>query len=109
MQNKFTPLIDVVNSISDGKLNTSLNPTRLKPVNQPETTSFSDVMGNMISELNSTVNAPDEVLQNAITGNGADIHDVIIAVSKAEIGVNIAPQITGKVIQSYEKIMSIQV
>lgn len=109
MQNKFTPLIDVVNSISDGKLNTSLSPMRLKPVNQPETTSFSQVMGNLVSDLNTSVNAPDEVLQNAITGNGADVHDVMIAMSKAEIGLSIATQITGKVIQSYEKIMSIQV
>lgn len=109
MQNKFTPLIDVVNGISDGKLNTSLQPMRMKPINQPETTSFSQVMGNLVSDLNTSVSAPDEVMQNAITGNGADIHDVMIAMSKAEIGLSVATQITGKVIQTYEKIMSIQV
>lgn len=109
MQNNFTPLIDVVSSMTDTKMDTGMKPMRLKPVNTPETPSFSQVMNNMVTDLNDSINAPDQVLQNAITGNGADVHDVMIAMSKAEIGLNIATQVTTKVIQSYEKIMSIQV
>jgi flagellar hook-basal body complex protein FliE len=109
MQNNFTPLIDVVSSMTDTKMDTGMTPMRLKPVNTPETPSFSQVMNNMVTDLNDSINAPDQVLQNAITGNGADVHDVMIAMSKAEIGLNIATQVTTKVIQSYEKIMSIQV
>ena len=72
-------------------------------------TSFKDLMTGMVRDLDSTVKAPDQLLQSAVTGNGADVHDVMIAISKAEIGINLATQVTTKVVQAYEKVMSIQV
>ncbi|MBQ3818984.1 flagellar hook-basal body complex protein FliE, partial [bacterium] len=36
-------------------------------------------------------------------------HDVMTAMAKSEIAVNVATQLTGKVIQAYDKIMQIQV
>ena len=74
-----------------------------------KTPSFGDVMTGMVKNLNETAKAPDQVMQSAVAGNGADVHDVMIAISKAEVGVNIATQITTKVVQAYEKIMAIQV
>jgi len=38
-----------------------------------------------------------------------DIHDVMTAMAKAELAVNIATTATGKVIQAYDKIMQIQI
>ena len=38
----------------------------------------------------------------------ADIHDVMTAMAKAELGVTVATNITTKVIQAYEKITQIQ-
>ena len=78
-------------------------------IDAPQKSSFKDIMGNMASNLNQSVNAPDQMLQDSVAGNGVDVHDVVIAMSKAEIGVNIATQLTTKIVQSYEKIMAIQV
>lgn len=75
----------------------------------PQKASFKDVMSSMAGNLNSAVNAPDNLLKDSVMGNGVDIHDVMIAMNKAEIGVNIATQLTTKIVQSYEKIMAIQV
>ena len=47
-------------------------------------------------------------MEDVILGNDPDIHDVMIAMSKAELTVNLATQMTSKVIQAYEKVMSIQ-
>lgn len=79
----------------------------LESVDAPQKGGFKSMMSSM-SKLNETVNAPDQLLKDSLTGN-ADIHDVIIAMNKAELGVNIATQLTTKIVQSYEKIMSIQV
>jgi len=78
-------------------------------VDAPQKGSFKNVMANMTNDLNATVSAPDQMLQDSVAGNGVDIHDVIIAMNKADIGVNIATQLTTKIVQSYEKIMAIQV
>lgn len=86
------------------------SPLRMQSVNtSPEIPSFTDVMTGLVKEVNSTVKAPDAVLESAMLGNGADVHDVMIAMSKAEVGLNITTQMTTKVIQAYEKIMAIQV
>ncbi len=38
-----------------------------------------------------------------------DKDDVMVAMSKAEIAVNVATTATGKIIQAYDKIMQIQI
>lgn len=110
MRDQFIPKINLPLSISDTKLYRYDSPMRLKAVeNSPEIPSFKEVMTGMAKELDNTIKAPDQVLQNAMLGNGADIHDVMIAISKADVGVNLAVQIDTKVLQAYDKVMQIQV
>lgn len=111
MQHQFIPRVDFTEDVTSTKLNTdSIKPLRMNSMENPTNgVNFKDVMTNMAQELNETVKAPDQVLHDAMLGNGADVHDVMIAISKAEIGVNLATQVTTKVIQSYEKVSAIQV
>jgi flagellar hook-basal body complex protein FliE len=72
--------------------------------------SFKGVMSGLVSNLNTQMNAPDQLLQASMNGDSSvDIHDVMTAMSKAEISVNVATQLTSKVIQAYDKIMQISV
>lgn len=106
------PQLGVQNSIQ-GSMNTSFvsafGPNGMGSIDAPQKGGFKNVMANLTNGLNSTVNAPDQMLQDSVAGNGVDVHDVIIAMNKADIGVNIATQLTTKIVQSYEKIMAIQV
>lgn len=81
----------------------------MNSIDAPQKGGFKNVMSNLTNSLNESVNAPDQLLQDSVMGNNVDVHDVVIAMSKAEIGVNIATQLTTKIVQSYEKIMAIQV
>ena len=104
------PKLNLVGSISDSKLNSNMPSMRLDEINSTDKiTSFSQTMIDMTRSLNDVANAPDVAMQDMLTGNGADIHDVITAINKAEMSVTIATQITTKVVQAYEKIMQIQV
>jgi len=110
MQNKFIPKINLPEEITSTKLATFDQPMRMREISTDNNTpSFKDVLYGMGKDLNETVKAPDKVLQSAITENGADIHDVMIALSKSELSVSVATQIATKVIQAYDKVMSIQV
>lgn len=63
-----------------------------------------------MENLNSEINAPDNLLKDVMSGNkNVDIHDVMTAMAKSEISVNIATQITGKVINAYDRVMQISV
>ncbi len=66
-------------------------------------------MGGMVNTLNDQVNAPDQMIKDVMMGSkNVDVHDVMTAMAKAELNINIATQVTGKVIQAYDKIMQIQ-
>lgn len=106
----YVPKLLLQSDISQTRAVTGDSPMRLQSMgNSPEIPTFTDVMTGLVKGVDSTLKAPDAVLESAMLGNGADIHDVMIAMSKAEVGLNIATQMTTKVIQAYEKIMAIQV
>lgn len=112
MYGNFNSAIDLTGRIQrsnlDSGFNMSLSP--LNNVDNIETKSFKGVMSDMAQGINQELNAPDQLLKDAMTGSGdVDIHDVMTAMAKAELTVNVATQITSKVIQAYDKIMQIQV
>lgn len=69
---------------------------------------FKDMMVDMINEMNETTNKPQELLADAMQGK-ADIHDVMTAAAKSELTVQAAATVTGKILQTYEKIMQITI
>lgn len=111
--NSFYPNIDVVGRIQHTKLDTGIDgipSARMERIEKPETSDFKGVMSGLVENLNQELNAPDQLLKDAMTGsNNVDIHDVMTAMAKAELSINVATQVTTKVIQAYDKIMQIQV
>ena len=76
----------------------------------PSTGDFKTVFSGLIENFNQELNAPDNMLKDVMSGNtNIDIHDVMIAMSKSEIAVNVATQAVGKVIQAYDRVTQIQV
>ena len=70
--------------------------------------SFKDVVSNMMNELNEVTNKPQQLTNDMLQGN-ADIHEVMTAVAESELIVQAVTTITGKILQTYEKIMQIQI
>lgn len=109
MSQGFSPKINLFERMEPSKLHSEgFQPMRMKSIEQPETTDFKGVLSGLVENLNREVSAPDQILGDAMVDK-ADIHDVMAAVSKAEIQMNIATTVTTKVIQTYEKVMQIQI
>lgn len=106
-QSHFTPRISVFDRIEPSKLDT-MSPMRMKSIEQPEGNDFKSVFTGLVENLNKEVNAPDAVMADAMAGK-ADVHNVMAAIAKAEIQVNIATSVTTKIVQTYEKITQIQI
>lgn len=92
------------NNIQPMQLNGSIS------INSQDTNvqSFKDVVSGMINEMNEITNKPEQLAQDAMQGK-ADIHDVMSAIAQSELTVQAATTITGKILQTYEKIMQIQI
>lgn len=71
--------------------------------------SFKDVVANMVKETDRSLSMPDELMNRALTQGDVDIHEVMIANTKADIAINLASQIATKVLQAYERVQQIQI
>ncbi|HSA07095.1 MAG TPA: flagellar hook-basal body complex protein FliE [Candidatus Gastranaerophilales bacterium] len=109
MKDKFVPRLNLSANITETKLNTLDTPMRMNRIGiTDEIPDFKDVFTDLVKNVDLSLKEPEKVMNDAMLGNGADIHDVMIAMSKAGLNVNIATQLTSKVIQAYEKVISIQ-
>ena len=113
MFNGFYPSYDLEARIQHSKIDSwgyDIPSARMNRVEEPSTADFSSVMSGLVENLNTQMNAPDNLLKDAMMGSeNVDIHDVMTAMSKAELSISVATTITGKVIQAYDKIMQLQI
>jgi flagellar hook-basal body complex protein FliE len=83
---------------------------RMERVESPDGANFKQVFTGLMENLNQQMEAPDNLLKDVMSGNNnVDIHDVMTAMSKSEISINVATQMVGKVINAYDRISQISV
>ena len=113
MFNGFYPRYDLEARIQHTKLDSwgyDIPSARMNRVEEVGTADFLSVMSGLVENLNTQMEAPDNLLKDVMMGNeNVDIHDVMTAMSKAELAVSVATTVTGKVIQAYDKIMQMQI
>ena len=112
MNGGYIPKYDLASRIQHTKFAQGYNmpSVRMDRIEKPETTDFKTVFSGLVENFNQQLNAPDDMLKDVMQGNtNVDIHDVMIAMSKSEISVNIATQMVGKVINAYDRVMQINV
>ena len=109
----FYPQYDLAGRIQHTKLDSGvygMPSARLDRMEKPATQDIKQVFSGLVENFNTELNAPDNMLKDVMSGNkNIDIHDVMTAMAKSEISVNVATQMVGKVIQAYDKVMQIQV
>lgn len=111
MTNSFFEKVDLTGRIQNSPMEFNTLPSsNLDSMDDVPKANFKDVMSGIAQNVNQDLNAPDKLLKSAMAGDkNVDIHDVMTAMAKAELTVNVTTQITTKVIQAYDKIMQISV
>ena len=108
----YIPKYELAGRIQHTKFASGYNmpSVRFDRIEKPETSDFKTVFSGLIENFNNNLNAPDDLLKDVMQGNkNVDIHDVMIAMSKSEISVNVATQMVGKVINAYDRVMQINI
>lgn len=79
-------------------------------VSNTQGSDFKTVLSGLVSNVNNDIEKPDQLLTEQMMGNSdVDIHDVMAAIAKAEIGVSLATQVTSKVVSAYNTVMNISI
>ena len=104
------PKVNLFGHIETAKANDRVNLPNLNSLEKTEGTSFKGVMGELVQNLNADMSKPDNLLSDLVSGKpNVDIHDVMTAMAKAELGVTIASQITSRVVTAYDRVSQIQI
>ena len=84
-------------------METSGNAAEVSSVN------FKDVLSKAIVDLNATQVDANDAIKGLATGGPEHLHDVIIAMEKAEMTLQYAIQVRNKVLDAYQSVIQMQV
>jgi len=70
--------------------------------------SFSDVLKNAVSTVDSLNDSAASQVSNMIQGGGGDMNDVMIAVEKADVSFQLMMQVRNKIVSAYQDIEKMQ-
>ncbi len=112
IENRIVPNMNIFSNIHnsmpiDDFSKQGFGVSKLKETNSPD---FKSVLAGMVSNLNNEIEKPDQLLNAQMAGNKeVDVHDIMTAVAKAEVGINLATQVTTKVVAAYNAVMNISI
>jgi flagellar hook-basal body complex protein FliE len=89
-----------------GQSNTS---TTINRMLKESNTSFGETLSKAISDVNSLQGQAGKAVDQLVSGETADLHEVMIAVEKAKTSFELLMEIRNKTIDAYREIMRMQV
>ena len=112
IDNRIIPNINIFSNVSAsaGIDDFSKQGFGMSRLNETGASSFKDVLSGLVSNLDAELKKPDQLLQQQMAGDpNVDVHDVITAITKADLGVTMAVQMTSKVVNAYNTVMNISI
>jgi|SRR5579863_692557 flagellar hook-basal body complex protein FliE len=71
-------------------------------------TSFNDIMGSAINEVESSRSSAAKSVDQFLSGEGDDLHSTILATQRAELEFQMFLQVRNKVVSAYQEVMKMQ-
>ena len=82
------------------------NPGETKGSDGP---SFADTLAQSLDKVNKLQKEADVAIQDFATGDTRNIHETMIAVSKADVAFRLTMQVRNKMVEAYQEVMRMQV
>ena len=71
--------------------------------------SFKNVLNGYLKETNEMQNNADASLQKLVTGETDNVHEVMLAMSKADVSFRMMVEVRNKLVEAYQEVMRMQV
>ncbi|MBS1257085.1 MAG: Flagellar hook-basal body complex protein FliE [Candidatus Scalindua arabica] len=82
---------------------------KLEKVEKQDGVGFKETIGNFVNEVNDLQMKAGESVENFATGKVENVHEVMIAMSKAEVSFKFMMETRNKLIDAYKEIIRMQV
>lgn len=112
LENRLVPNINIFsNKISSMPIDEfSMKGFGSSTIKEASGADFKSVLSGLVTKLNNEIEKPDQLLNESLMGNpDVDVHDVMTAIAKADIGISLATQVTSKVVTAYNTVMNISI
>jgi flagellar hook-basal body complex protein FliE len=71
--------------------------------------SFGDVFNGFLKDVNSSIQDAGTSVNKMVAGQVNDVHEVMIAMEKASVSLNLAVEIRNRILDSYREVMRMTV
>ena len=71
--------------------------------------SFGQILGDLVNEVNTKQGAAGEAVQQLLTGGNVSLHQTMIAMEEANVSFQLMVEIRNKLIESYQELMRMQI
>jgi flagellar hook-basal body complex protein FliE len=75
----------------------------------PASGSFSNVLGQMVQDVNAKQMAAGESVNGLLTGQGVSLHQTMIAMEEANVSFQLMVEVRNRLLDSYQELMRMQV
>ena len=82
---------------------------RITDNNKTALTNFSDIFGEALNKVNDLQIESESITNSFLSGETDNIHNVMIASSKANLALQMTIQVRNKVMDAYNEIMNMQI
>jgi flagellar hook-basal body complex protein FliE len=76
---------------------------------QPDSPSFKEVIGDYLEETNDLQMKSGEAIRKMASGELDDLHDVMVAVEKGRVSLELVLEIRNKLLEAYRELMRMQI
>jgi flagellar hook-basal body complex protein FliE len=83
----------------------AMNAARAERSTQLAGPSFSDYLTEQINHVNSVVATADQRVADVSTGRSQNLHEMMIALNKAELSMRMLTQVRNKAVEAYQELM----
>ncbi|MFY9648259.1 MAG: flagellar hook-basal body complex protein FliE [Terriglobales bacterium] len=78
------------------------------PSNTGQEAGFGDTLKNAINQVDELSTNSDHQVADLVQGNRQDVHNVMIAVEKADIAFQLMMQVRNKIVNAYQEVSKLQ-
>jgi flagellar hook-basal body complex protein FliE len=71
--------------------------------------SFSDFLGQMVSDVNAKQAAAGSAVEGVLTGQNMPLHQAMIAMEEASVSFQLMVEVRNKLLESYQELMRMQI
>lgn len=72
-------------------------------------TSFADMLGNMVQEVNAKHATASQAVSGVIAGENVPLHQAMIAIEEASVSFQLMVEVRNKLVESYQELMRMQI